>query len=124
MVSPSSSPSLGSVLTHKWNKLVFSENAGGSQVLGSVADRISSYLLTSNVQMANYALAQRAAERVARGTAAAAFLVGAQTTDEVMLGASATQLAETISRLLEEKAKSHWAQGDEVVVSEADHEGE
>ena len=44
---------------------VFMDNAGGSQVLSRVADRISDYLLTSNVQTgATYAPSQRSTERV------------------------------------------------------------
>ena len=45
---------------------VFLDNAGGSQVLARVADRIRDYLLHDNVQLgASYAASQRAGERVA-----------------------------------------------------------
>ncbi len=44
---------------------VFLDNAGGSQILGRVVDRISDYLKTTNVQLgASYAISQRAGERL------------------------------------------------------------
>ena len=44
---------------------VYLDNAGGSQVLRRVADRIHDYLLTSSVQLgASYAQSQLASERV------------------------------------------------------------
>ncbi|PWN51306.1 PLP-dependent transferase [Violaceomyces palustris] len=112
---------------------VFAENAGGSQVLGSVASTISDYLLNTNVQMANYDLAFKAKHRVSNGTSAAAFLLGARHSDEVMLGSSATQLVETLSRLIEstihkqregsyQGGEEVWREGDEIIVSQADHE--
>ena len=45
---------------------VYLDNAGGSQVLKRVADRVSDYLLTSSVQLgASYAQSQAAGEREA-----------------------------------------------------------
>lgn len=109
---------------------VFAENAGGSQVLASVAEAISSYLVSTNVQMAKYPLAQRAEERVAMGTNAAAVLLGAQTSREVLIGQSATQLTFSLSLMLERRVLADraagvadtWQQGDEIIVADADHE--
>ncbi|PWZ03258.1 PLP-dependent transferase [Testicularia cyperi] len=108
---------------------VYAENAGGSQVLASVAESISTYLLNTNVQMANYGLAHAAEERVALGTNAAAVLVGAEKSDEVMIGQSATQLVFSLSLMIEhrvlqerEAGRETWQQGDEIIVSDADHE--
>ena len=57
---------------------VFLDNAGGSQTLASVADRVRDYLLTTNVQLgATYEPSRRAAARVAEGVAAAAPGAGA-----------------------------------------------
>ena len=50
-----------------------------------------------------------------------------------MNGASATQLAETLSRMIEETLlkqrrgeykgeEPHWEEGDEIIISQADHE--
>jgi len=65
---------------------VFCENAGGSQVLKSVPESITSYMLETNVQMANYALAATAAGKVANGSAAGAIFSGADSPDDVMFG--------------------------------------
>ena len=44
---------------------VFLDNAGGSQALGRVIDRIADYLRTTNVQLgASYAVSERAGERM------------------------------------------------------------
>ena len=49
-------------LSGEW---AFMDNAGGSQVLRRVADRVSDYLLTSNVQTgASYAPSRLSTERV------------------------------------------------------------
>ncbi|NNE43397.1 MAG: cysteine desulfurase-like protein, partial [Gemmatimonadetes bacterium] len=49
----------------------FLDNAGGSQTLAAVADRIRDYLLTSDVQLgASYDVSELAGERVAAGQAA------------------------------------------------------
>ncbi|KAN0061107.1 hypothetical protein ACQY0O_006842 [Thecaphora frezii] len=103
------------------------ENAGGSQVLSGVVLRLSSCLLTNNVQMSSYSLAQKAARRVEDGKRAAALLLNAERVGDVLVGSSSTQLAETMARMLEAKVEKRdgqglFQQGDEVVVSQADHE--
>ncbi|KAL9940531.1 hypothetical protein V8E36_000019 [Tilletia maclaganii] len=98
---------------------IFSENAGGSQVLGAVASKITSYLLDTNVQMANYPLARTAEPRVQAGYQATALLMGdGISPDEVLFGASATQLVENLSRMIEESSIVRR----QIVISEADHE--
>ncbi|OAA72391.1 Pyridoxal phosphate-dependent transferase, major domain protein [Cordyceps fumosorosea ARSEF 2679] len=96
---------------------VFLDNAGGSQTLDTVIDSIRDYLCHQNVQLgATYAAGRRATATHARALAdAAAFLQGA-TDDEVVFGASATQLLRTLSWTL------RFRPGDEVVVSAIDHE--
>ena len=57
---------------------VFFDNAGGSQVLGSVADAVRDYLLAANVQLgASYGVARESTRRYAEGMRAAAAYVGA-----------------------------------------------
>ena len=98
---------------------VFLDNAGGSQVLGAVADRVRDYLLSTSVQLgASYEVSQRAAERVAEANRAAAQLVGAAEPAEIALGASSSQLLFSLSRALSREI----APGDEIVVTNADHE--
>lgn len=102
-------------LSGEW---VFLDNAGGSQTLATVADRVRDYLLTSNVQLgATYEPSRRAAARVAEGYAAAADLLGASP-GEMVLGASSTQLLQNLARSIGEDLRP----GDEVVVTDCDHE--
>lgn len=97
---------------------IFLDNAGGSQVLATVADRVREYLLTSNVQLgASYDVSRLAAERVAEGTRAAATLVNGDA-GEIVLGSSTTQLLQNLSRSLAEELRP----GDEIVVTNSDHE--
>ncbi len=96
----------------------FLDNAGGSQVLRAVADRVRDYLLSSNVQLgATYEVSRRAMERVQDGVRAAAALIGSDP-GEVVLGSSATQLLVNLSRAMEDRL----GPGDEIVVTHGDHE--
>jgi cysteine desulfurase family protein (TIGR01976 family) len=97
---------------------IFLDNAGGSQVLRAVADRVRDYLLSTSVQLgATYDASRQAAERVQEGIRAAATLVGADP-GEVVLGSSATQLLVNLARAMEDQL----GPGDEIVVTNADHE--
>lgn len=98
---------------------VFFDNAGGSQILQSVSDRITDFLYNSNVQLgASYELSQTATDRVAQGNAAMATLINAPSTDEVILGPSTSALFRMLAQC--------WGQtltpGDEIIVTNTDHE--
>ncbi len=94
------------------------DNAGGSQVLATVADRVRDYLLTTSVQTgATYEPSRRASERISAGAAAVAELFGADR-DEIVLGGSSTQLLQNLARSL----GADLGPGDEVIVSDGDHE--
>ncbi|KAK3366955.1 pyridoxal phosphate-dependent transferase [Lasiosphaeria ovina] len=96
---------------------VFFDNAGGSQALGAVAERIRDYLLNTNVQLgASYATGKASTDRYDAGYAAAAAYVGASK-DEIVLSPSTTQLFRNVSYAL-----SSFQPGDEVVISVLDHE--
>ena len=98
---------------------VFLDNAGGSQVARQVADRLSAYLLGPNVQLgASYAASASAAEKVQEGRAALATLLNAARPEEVVMGATATQLFDQLARSLVQT----WEAGDEVIVTDFDHE--
>ncbi len=98
---------------------VFMDNAGGSQVLGSVVERVRHYLVTSNVQLgASYAVSQLAAERLGRAQADIAEFLNAGRPEEVVMGPSTTVLLQTLARAM----APAWRPGDEVVVSRMDHE--
>ncbi|KAH7308566.1 pyridoxal phosphate-dependent transferase [Stachybotrys elegans] len=106
---------------------IFGDNAGGSQVLGTVAERmrrsnkpctnsISTYLIKTNVQLgASYPASQQSTALYSAGYKAAAKYVNAHE-DEIVLGASATQVLFNLAASLKFNAD------DEVIVSELDHE--
>jgi len=94
------------------------DNAGGSVPARAVIDRVADYMARSCVQHgASYALSREAAERVAEGRRAAATLLGADP-GEVVLGHSSTALVDLLARAL----RPAWEAGDEVVVTNLDHE--
>lgn len=98
---------------------VYLDNAGGSQVLGTVADRVREYLLTSSVQIgASYGVSALAAERLYAGQSAIAELINAARPEEIVFGASSTVMIQTLARAIAPKLSA----GDEVVVSMIDHE--
>lgn len=97
---------------------VFLDNAGGSQTLGLVAERISDYLLHTNVQLgASYGISVAAAERVDAAVRATATFMGAADPSEIVFGPSTTQLVANLALAME----PGLAPGDEIVVTEADH---
>ena len=99
--------------------MVFMDNAGGSQTLRRVVDRIGDFLLNSNVQLgASYATSVKAGERVAESKVRAATLVNAARPEEVVMGGSATAL---LRRLVQGLAHT-FVPGDEIVVTNMDHE--
>ncbi|GAX38588.1 cysteine desulfurase-like protein [Nodularia sp. NIES-3585] len=105
-------PALGG----KWT---FFDNAGGSQTLKKVVDRISEFLLTSDVQLgASYEVSQLAGERVALANGGMATLINAKSPKEVVMGASSTMMLKILSLCLSQT----FTPGDEVVVTNCDHE--
>lgn len=98
---------------------VFFDNAGGSQTLKRVVDRISEFLLTSDVQLgASYAISQLATSRLAEAIHSMATLINAADASEVVMGPSTTMLFRILSLCLGQTFKP----GDEVVVTNCDHE--
>jgi len=98
---------------------VFLDNAGGSQVLARVADRVRDYLLTSSVQLgASYAASQLAGEKVLAARRAVAELVNAAHDDEVVMGGATTALMFMLTQALMASVQP----GDEIIVTETDHE--
>lgn len=99
--------------------MVFLDNAGGSQVLRRVADRVRDYLLTSSVQLgASYADSQRAGDKVLAARRAVAELINAPHDDEVVMGGATTALMFVLTQALRLGVKP----GDEIIVTNTDHE--
>ena len=101
------------------NDCVYLDNAGGSQVLRRVADRVSDYLLTSSVQLgASYSQSQSAGEKVLEARRSVAELINAPHDDEVVMGGSTTSLMFLLTQALLPGMKA----GDEIIVTNSDHE--
>ena len=98
---------------------VFLDNAGGSQVLSRVADRVRDYLLTTSVQLgASYGVSQDAASRVMAARHSVAELINANHPDEVVMGSATTALMAQLSQALLPGIRA----GDEIIVTNTDHE--
>lgn len=103
-------------LDRDWTYL---DNAGGSQVLASVADRVREYLLFSNVQLgASYEPSKISGERLMEAQQGMADFIHARSVQEVVLGPSTTMLLHNLASSLVQT----WQPGDEVVVTNCDHE--
>lgn len=94
------------------------DNAGGSQILGAVIDEIGDYLRRCNVQHgASHARSRAAVLRVEAGRRALASLLG-DGPGPVVIGPSSTQVVSNLAAALAPSLRP----GDEIVVTEADHE--
>lgn len=98
---------------------VFMDNAGGSQVPRQVVERISEYLSTWNVQLgASYEVSATAGQKLRDATARLTRFIKAARPEEVVIGPSTTMLLRILSLTLSRQ----WQAGDEVVVTNSDHE--
>lgn len=101
------------------NDCIYLDNAGGSQVLRRVADRVHEYLLTSSVQLgASYAESQQAGARVLAARQSIAVLINAAHDDEVVMGGSTTALMFQLTQAILPDIRP----GDEIIVTNTDHE--
>lgn len=97
-------------------KQVFMDNAGGSQVLGSVIDSIKTYLNSNNVQLgASYPVSQTSTNLFNEGHLAGAKYINAPP-EQVVFGPSTTQHFRNVSVALKTEPS------DEIVLSKLDHE--
>ena len=95
------------------------DNAGGSQVLARVADRVRDYLLSSSVQLgASYSESVAAGERVIAARRSVAQLINAAHEDEVVMGSASTSLMFLFTQALLPGIRP----GDEIIVTNTDHE--
>jgi len=94
------------------------DNAGGSVPLAGVIERVHDYMSRWQVQLgASYRHSATATALVAAGRAAMARLVNAAP-EEIVLGPSSTANVRTLARALQPR----FAPGDEIVVTDLDHE--
>ena len=98
---------------------IFLDNAGGSQILAPVLRRLQEYLIRFNVQHgASYLPSRRAAAALDEANHAVARWLGAPDAAEVVLGPSSTMLLRILAACLGRT----FAPGDEVIVTDSDHE--
>jgi cysteine desulfurase family protein (TIGR01976 family) len=100
-------------------ELAFFDGPGGTQVPDEVIDAIATYLRESNANVSGpYETSRRTEQLVADARLAAASFLGGSP-DEVIFGANMTTLNFALSRT----AAREWQEGDEVVVTRLDHDG-
>ncbi|MCX6169519.1 MAG: cysteine desulfurase-like protein [Ignavibacteriales bacterium] len=105
-----------SALSGEWT---FMDNAGGSQILEPVVNKISEYLIHSNVQLgASYEISKIATDRVSDAHKLVAEFINAKDHSEVILGPSTTMLIRILALCISQTFKP----GDEIVVTNCDHE--
>ncbi|GAB2203799.1 cysteine desulfurase-like protein [Roseibium sp. ROS1] len=98
---------------------VFFDNAGGSQILNQAVERIKQFLLEKNVQIGgSYEVSKAAAAALLEARKAGQLLVNASRPEEIVFGHSTTVLMQN----LVESMRRQLAPGDEVIVTNADHE--
>lgn len=98
---------------------IFMDNAGGSQALGKVIERISGYLVHHNVQLgASYKISKEASEKQHYTLKQLAKFINANRSEEIIIGPSASMLLKILSISL----SKNWQKGDEVIVTNTDHE--
>ncbi len=98
---------------------IYFDNAGGSQILKQVTDRISNYLLNTNVQLgATYEISHWAGERVDQARKSMAQLINARHDSEIIMGSSTSLLIKILSLCLAET----FNKNDEIIVTNCDHE--
>jgi cysteine desulfurase family protein (TIGR01976 family) len=101
------------------NDFVFMDNAGGSQTLGRTINYISEYLTDFNVQLgASYKVSSQAGEALSSTTNKIAEYINAANSKEVVIGPSSTMLLRILSLCISD----NWQEGDEVIVTNTDHE--
>src|SRR5438105_4955521 len=99
--------------------LAFFDGPGGTQVPDEVVDAIAGYLRTSNANVSGpYSTSRRTEELVAQARDTAARFVGGHA-GEVVFGQNMTTLNFALTRT----AAREWSEGDEVVVTRLDHDG-
>ena len=99
--------------------LAFFDAPGGTQVPDTVIDAIAGYLREENANLGGPFVTSRLSDAlIARAHATAAGFLNA-TVDEVVFGANMTTLNFALSRT----AAREWREGDEIVCTQLDHDG-
>jgi cysteine desulfurase family protein (TIGR01976 family) len=95
------------------------DNAGGSQILKPVVDRLNDHFYTSNVQLGgSYPHSVLAEERHAKAHTDLMEWINASHPSEIIMGSSTSLLIKTLS----DNFRRVWKPGDEIIVTNCDHE--
>lgn len=98
---------------------IFMDNAGGSQILGRTINYISEYYKNYNVQLgASYEISATAGKKLQEATQQVANFINSPGSREIVIGPSTSMLLRILSLCLSDQ----WAEGDEVIVTNTDHE--
>lgn len=98
---------------------IFMDNAGGSQALRQVTGRIAEYFHKYNVQLGgSYEVSDGAGRRLKEVHQSLATYVNASRPEEIVVGTSTTMLLRILSLTISQL----WKTGDEVIISNSDHE--
>jgi cysteine desulfurase family protein (TIGR01976 family) len=101
------------------NDFIFMDNAGGSQVLGRVIEMSAEYFKNYYVQLgATYEVSATASEKLDGSVKAIASFVNAKDSKEIIVGPTTTLLLRILSICISRR----WRPGDEVIVTNSDHE--
>ncbi|NBN63198.1 cysteine desulfurase-like protein [Pannonibacter tanglangensis] len=97
----------------------FFDNAGGSQICAPALARINTFLTEKNVQIGGtYEVSLAAAAAMLEARTAAMHLVNARRPEEIVFGASTTQLLQNLAKAMQGQLQP----GDEIIVTVSDHE--
>ena len=98
---------------------VFWDGPAGSQTPQRVVDAVAECMLHANANLhGEFASSREAGERLAASQAALADFVGAESPEEIVFGANMTSITFALSRAI---ART-WSEGDEVLVTQLDHD--
>ncbi len=101
------------------NGWAFFDNAGGTQILSGVVERMNDFLFNMNVQIGgSYDISLRAAAALREGREAMMQFVNAARPEEIAFAPTTTVALQNLARSM----ASQFAPGDEVVVTVSDHE--
>lgn len=107
-------------LTDNGRRRIYLDNPAGTQVPKSVAEAVSRCLLSTNANLGGFFETTVAAQKVVDDAhAAMADFLGAETAEEIIIGANMTTLTYHLSRTL----GRGFAPGDEIILTRMDHEG-
>lgn len=100
-------------------EVAFLDGPAGSQVPQSVADAVSHYLLNTNANMGAVHATSRESDAVlAKAHQTLADFLGTDDADSICFGANMTTITLALSRTLAQR----WNPGDEIIVSQLDHD--